>query len=111
MTEFQAIAPEFGQLALILALVLAVFQVIVPLVGVTARRELLMAYARPLATGQALFLVMSLLALAYSFIIDDFSVAYVAANSNTALPTAYKVSAVWGAHEGSLLLWLSLIHI
>jgi cytochrome c-type biogenesis protein CcmF len=109
MTEFQAIAPEFGQLALILALVLAVFQVIVPLVGVTARREWLMAYARPLATGQALFLVMSLLALAYGFIIDDFSVAYVAANSNTALPTAYKVSAVWGAHEGSLLLWVAML--
>ncbi|WP_420591411.1 heme lyase CcmF/NrfE family subunit [Bacterioplanoides sp.] len=109
MTEFQAIAPEFGQLALILALVVAVFQVIVPLVGVTARREWLMAYARPLATGQALFLVVSLVALTYSFVIDDFSVAYVAANSNTALPTAYKVSAVWGAHEGSLLLWVAML--
>ena len=107
--NLQAIAPEFGQLALILALVLAAFQSIVPLVGVRARREWLMAYARPLATGQAVFLLVSLAALTYSFLVDDFSVAYVAANSNTALPTAYKVSAVWGAHEGSLLLWVAML--
>lgn len=109
MNSLQAIAPEFGQLALILALVLAAFQSVVPLVGVQARREWLMAYARPLATGQAVFLLASLLALSYSFVVDDFSVAYVAANSNTALPTAYKISAVWGAHEGSLLLWVAML--
>lgn len=109
MTEFQAMVPELGQLALILALVVAAFQVVVPLVGVAARRDWLMAYARPLATAQALFLVISLIALTYSFVVDDFSVAYVASNSNTALPTPYKISAVWGAHEGSLLLWVAML--
>ncbi|ASP40972.1 heme lyase NrfEFG subunit NrfE [Bacterioplanes sanyensis] len=101
--------PEFGQMALIVALVLAGLQTVIPLVGVQARREWLMAYARPLATGQAVFLMASLLALTYAFVVDDFSVAYVAANSNSQLPTPYKVSAVWGAHEGSLLLWVTML--
>ncbi|MDK2777916.1 MAG: heme lyase CcmF/NrfE family subunit [Pseudomonadota bacterium] len=101
--------PEFGQLALIFALLVAVLQVVVPLVGVQTRREWLMAYARPLATAQAMFLLISLFILAYCFVVDDFSVAYVASNSNTQLPVPYKISAVWGAHEGSLLLWVTLL--
>ncbi|WP_430463010.1 heme lyase CcmF/NrfE family subunit [Thalassolituus sp. LLYu03] len=101
--------PEFGQLALIFALLVAALQVVVPLVGVRSGQNWLMAYARPLASAQALFLVLSLLVLAYCFVVDDFSVAYVAKNSNTALPTPYKISAVWGAHEGSLLLWVTLL--
>nr|WP_269843667.1 heme lyase CcmF/NrfE family subunit [Bacterioplanes sanyensis] len=108
-TEFALMVPEFGQMALIVALVLAGLQTVIPLVGVQARREWLMAYARPLATGQAVFLMASLLALTYAFVVDDFSVAYVAANSNSQLPTPYKVSAVWGAHEGSLLLWVTML--
>ena len=109
MTEWYGMVPEFGQLALIFALLVAVLQVVVPLVGVQTRREWLMAYARPLATAQAMFLLISLFILAYCFVVDDFSVAYVASNSNTQLPVPYKISAVWGAHEGSLLLWVTLL--
>ncbi|WP_246624691.1 heme lyase CcmF/NrfE family subunit [Oceanobacter mangrovi] len=101
--------PEFGQLALIMALMAAFLQTLVPLWGVAAGNPLAMSYARPLAAAQALFLMISLVVLAYCFVQDDFSVAYVAANSNTALPTPYKISAVWGAHEGSLLLWVTLL--
>jgi cytochrome c-type biogenesis protein CcmF len=64
-----------------------------------------MAVARPAARAQFLFLFTAFAALAYSFIVNDFSVAYVARNSNSALPVYYRISAVWGAHEGSLLLW------
>ena len=102
-------APEFGQLALILALVMAVIQSIVPFWGVQRGNALLMAWSRPLAAAQALFLTISLLVLGYCFVVDDFSVTYVATNSNTALPTPYKISAVWGAHEGSLLLWVTML--
>ena len=102
-------APEFGQLALILALVVAVIQSIVPFWGVQRGNALLMAWSRPLAAAQALFLTISLLVLGYCFVVDDFSVTYVATNSNTALPTPYKISAVWGAHEGSLLLWVTML--
>ena len=83
--------PEIGQFALILAFIMAVLQVIVPLFGVNRGQLWLMGYARPLAVGQALFLVISLVLLATSFVMDDFSVAYVAANSNSLLPTPYKI--------------------
>ena len=105
----QPLIPEFGQLALILALVAATLQFLVPVTGLRLRQDWLMAYARPLANAQAVFLLLSLLALTYAFVVDDFSVAYVASNSNTALPTPYKISAVWGAHEGSLLLWVTML--
>ena len=101
--------PEIGQFALILALVMAVLQVVIPLVGVNRGQLWLMSYARPFAVGQSLFLVISLVILATCFVIDDFSVAYVAANSNSLLPTPFKISAVWGAHEGSLLLWVTML--
>jgi len=101
--------PEFGQLALILALIVSIFQSVVPFWGVQRRDSLLMAWSRPLAAAQALFLTVSLVALGYCFVVDDFSVTYVATNSNTALPTPYKISAVWGAHEGSLLLWVTML--
>ena len=105
----QLYIPELGQLALILALLLAVLQVILPLTGVKTGRVWLMNYARPLAVGQALFLCIALMLLTLSFLNDDFSVAYVATNSNTQLPVPYKISAVWGAHEGSLLLWVTML--
>nr|WP_274704261.1 heme lyase CcmF/NrfE family subunit [Thalassolituus sp. ST750PaO-4] len=109
MGNLSGMLPEFGQLALIFALLVAAIQVVVPLVGVRRGQGWLMAYARPLASAQALFLIISLVILAYCFVVDDFSVAYVAKNSNTALPTAFKISAVWGAHEGSLLLWVTML--
>ncbi|VAX06999.1 Cytochrome c heme lyase subunit CcmF [hydrothermal vent metagenome] len=97
--------PEIGNFALILALCLAIAQGIFPLIGSLNNTPSWVALARPLAWGQALFLTIATGLLTYAFLISDFSVLYVATNSNTLLPNIYKVSAVWGAHEGSLLLW------
>ena len=69
----------------------------------------MMAVARPAALGQWLFIVFSFACLAWSFLHDDFSVLYVANHSQLALPDIYKFSAVWGAHEGSLLLWVLIL--
>lgn len=96
---------EVGHFALILALCLAGIQAVLPLAGTYSRRRLWVAAARPLVSGQFVFVAISFVILALLFIGDDFSVSYVAANSNSQLPTHYKLSAVWGAHEGSLLLW------
>ena len=101
--------PELGQYALILALCMSSLLAVVPMVGAASGNSLLMSYARPLATGLFLFLMISLICLGYAFVTDDFSVAYVANNSNTALPWYYKVSAIWGGHEGSLLLWVVIL--
>jgi cytochrome c-type biogenesis protein CcmF len=68
-----------------------------------------MSLAQPAAWGQFAFLVFAFGCLTYAFMTDDFSVAYVASNSNSALPWYYKFSAVWGAHEGSLLLWALIL--
>ena len=101
--------PELGHYALILALCLAVLQGTVPLVGVQTGRASLVRLARPAALGQWAFIALGFAALAYSFAVNDFSVAYVAANSNTHLPLMYRLTAVWGAHEGSLLLWIFIL--
>ncbi|ADJ27763.1 heme lyase CcmF/NrfE family subunit [Nitrosococcus watsonii] len=97
--------PELGQLALILALTLALSQAILPLIG--AQRGIIgwMNVARTAAYGQCFFLIIAFTCLAISFLNNDFSVAYVANNSNSALPPAYRFAAIWGSHEGSLLLW------
>jgi len=105
------VIPEIGHFALVLAMCLAIAQAIFPLVGTLNNTPSWAGLARPLAWGQALFLTIAFGALTYSFLVDDFSVRYVASNSNTLLPTAYKVSAVWGAHEGSLLLWAFFLGI
>ncbi len=97
--------PEFGHFALISALSLALVQGIVPLLGSYLRQTNLMAVAGPAAVGQFVFMSFALGCLIWSFVTQDFSVEYVASNSNSLLPTPYRVSAVWGAHEGSLLLW------
>ena len=101
--------PELGHFALILALALALTQAAVPLIGSFAGRRPWMELARPLAWGQLTFLGIAFLCLLQAFLTDDFSVAYVATNSNTLMPQIYKVSAIWGAHEGSLLLWALLL--
>ncbi|WP_404417074.1 heme lyase CcmF/NrfE family subunit [Marinospirillum sp.] len=101
--------PELGQFALILALVMACVQALLPLAGSITRQPLWLAYAQPAAWAQFALLTVSLVFLGVSFLVDDFSVAYVANNSNSALPWFYKLSAVWGAHEGSLLLWLWIL--
>jgi cytochrome c-type biogenesis protein CcmF len=102
-------AAEYGHIALLIALAFACVQSLVPLIGAQTNRTWLMQYARPMALGQAIFLIISFVALTYCFVVDDFSVSYVAHNSNSLLPTLFKVSAVWGAHEGSLLLWVLML--
>jgi cytochrome c-type biogenesis protein CcmF len=97
--------PELGQFALILALSMALVQAIFPLVGAARDIPGWIAMARPAARAQLLCMLVAFVCLAYAFIVSDFSVLYVARNSNTALPLMYRISAVWGAHEGSLLLW------
>ncbi|MDG9978085.1 heme lyase CcmF/NrfE family subunit [Ectopseudomonas oleovorans] len=97
--------PELGHLAMILALCLCLVQATLPLIGAWRGDHQWMSLAQPAAWGQFAFLLFSFICLTYAFMVDDFSVAYVANNSNTALPWYYKFSAVWGAHEGSLLLW------
>ena len=101
--------PEFGHFALILALGLALIQASVPLLGAARQRADWMALARPMAVGQFVFVAAAFVVLAHAFYVDDFSVRYVALNSNTALPTPYKIAAVWGSHEGSLLLWILIL--
>ncbi len=101
--------PELGHFSLILALCLAVTLGVVPLVGAFRANERMMSLARPLAQGQFLFIVFAFGCLVYSFISSDFSVTNVATNSNTKLPIYYRITASWGSHEGSLLLWMLML--
>jgi len=103
--------PELGQFALILALLLASVQCALPIFGAWRGNRTLIALARPAVAGQAVFVVLAFGLLTYAFATQDFSVAYVAQNSNLALPWYYRFSAVWGAHEGSLLLWILILNI
>ncbi|WP_319380781.1 heme lyase CcmF/NrfE family subunit [Thiomicrorhabdus sp.] len=97
--------PEIGHFALILGLGFASVLAIFPLWGSYKNNTAWIALARPAAFGQFLFVSLSFACLIYAFLDNDFSVKYVASNSNTQLPIIFKVSATWGAHEGSLLLW------
>ncbi|MBO9356416.1 heme lyase CcmF/NrfE family subunit [Bordetella petrii] len=101
--------PEFGLLSLALALCLAMVQASLPLAGAWRGNPRWMALAAPAAWGQFAFLSLAFAFLAHAFLTNDFSVAYVARNANSTLPWYYKLSAIWGAHEGSLLLWALLL--
>ncbi|HHT00772.1 MAG TPA: heme lyase CcmF/NrfE family subunit, partial [Thiomicrospira sp.] len=101
--------PEIGLFALILGLAFSFVLASVPLLGSYKNHSGLMQLAKPAAIGQFLFLALSFACLIYAFTVDDFSVKYVASNSNTQLPMIFKVSATWGAHEGSLLLWALIL--
>jgi cytochrome c-type biogenesis protein CcmF len=103
--------PEIGHFALILALCLALCQGILPLLGAHRNNATMMSVARAAAEGQLLFVAIAFACLTWSFLQSDFSVAYVASHSQLALPTVYKISAGWGAHEGSLLLWVLLMAV
>ncbi|KGQ66338.1 heme lyase CcmF/NrfE family subunit [Gallibacterium anatis] len=100
---------ELGNYALALALAIAVLLTIVPLWGVKQNNPLLISLARPMTVGLFLTLSFAFFALMYLFAINDFSVQYVVNNSNSQLPIYYRLSAVWGSHEGSLLLWIWLL--
>ena len=103
--------PEIGHVALILALGLAIIQAVFPIIGAHRGIPAWVALARPVARTQLLFMLVSYGCLTYAFLTNDFSVQYVATNSNTALPTLYLVTGVWGAHEGSLLLWALILSL
>ncbi|BCX88879.1 cytochrome c-type biogenesis protein CcmF [Methylomarinovum tepidoasis] len=100
---------ELGQLALIFALLMAVVQATFPLAGTALRLPAWVAVAKPAARAQALFLAVSFYCLVQSFVVNDFSVRYVAEHSNSALPLFYRIAAAWGAHEGSVLLWALIL--
>ncbi|MDO6705160.1 heme lyase CcmF/NrfE family subunit [Photobacterium sp. 1_MG-2023] len=97
---------ELGQFSLILALGLSLLVSIYPLYGAHTGNPVLMRFARPLTYGVFAMLLLSFVMLSWAFYINDFTLTYVASNSNSNLPWYYRLTAVWGAHEGSLLLWV-----
>ncbi|RPD94059.1 heme lyase CcmF/NrfE family subunit [Candidatus Pantoea deserta] len=101
--------PEIGSFLLCLAMGLALLLSVYPLWGALRQDARLMGLARPLATGLFLCVAAAFLVLVHAFVVNDFTVAYVATNSNTLLPVYYRIAATWGAHEGSLLLWVLLL--
>jgi cytochrome c-type biogenesis protein CcmF len=101
--------PEIGHFALILALSLALCQGVLPLIGAHRNDAAMMAVGRTAANGQFFFVAFAFGCLVWAFLQSDFSVAYVANHSQLSLPTVYKISAVWGAHEGSLLMWVLIL--
>ena len=100
---------EVGHYALVLALALALVQSVLPIWGVKAADARLMAVARPVAWGQFGFVAISFAALTWAHVASDFSVANVFENSHSQKPMIYKISGVWGNHEGSMLLWVSIL--
>jgi cytochrome c-type biogenesis protein CcmF len=98
--------PELGHFALIISLCLAVGIAVVPMLGSYVNNATMMQSGRSMAVGLFVFSLAAFLCLVWSFVQSDFSVAYVASNSNTLLPIYYKLTATWGGHEGSLLLWI-----
>ena len=103
--------PELGQILLVTALLMALLQTVLPLWGAHRDRATWMAVARPAAYAQLALLLGAFGVLTAAFVTQDFSVRYVAENSNSLLPLAYRYSAVWGAHEGSLLLWALVLAV
>ena len=101
--------PELGQFSLVLAAVLSVLLGVLPLWGTLRPNPTLQALARPLALLQFVLVALSFACLAYAFLNNDFSVKYVANHSNSLLPKPYQFAAVWGGHEGSLLLWMLML--
>ena len=102
--------PELGHLALILALLISITQGVLPLIGAHKGHAGWIALARPAAQTQFVLVAFAFACLMQAFLANDFSVTYVAQHSNSKLPTAYRAAAVWGGHEGSLLLWLLMLN-
>ncbi len=101
--------PELGNFSLMLALCLALVQGVLPIAGSFRGNERWMALARPAAAGQFVFISLAFACLIYAFVTNDFSVSYVASNSNSMLPVYYRIAGTWGGHEGSLLLWSEML--
>ena len=101
--------PEIGHFALILALTIALVLGILPMIGNLGGDSRLMAVARPATTALVIIMLVAFGSLTFAFVTDDFSVLYVASHSNSMLPMLYKVTGVWGGHEGSMLLWVTIL--
>lgn len=102
---------EIGHFCLILAALVAVCQAVIPLIGTRYRRSDLAAIADPAAQVQFLMILIAWIALTWAFVTSDFSVKIVASNSHSAKPMIYKISGVWGNHEGSMLLWVLILSV
>ncbi len=102
---------EFGHFALVLALLVAAMQTFVPFWGARTRDARMMAVAEPAALAQLFLILLAFLALMHAYVTSDFSVANVEANSHSTKPLMYKISGVWGNHEGSMLLWVLILAI
>ncbi len=100
---------ELGHFALILAFAVAIFQMVVPMLGAARGNAAWMATADPAASAQFILTAFSFAALTYAFVTSDFSLNLVVANSHTDKPLLYKITGVWGNHEGSLLLWVLIL--
>ncbi|MEQ1602277.1 MAG: heme lyase CcmF/NrfE family subunit [Methylophilaceae bacterium] len=103
--------PEIGHFALILALLVAFVQGTFPIIGAARGNAAWMGLAKPAARAQFLLIVLAFFCLAYAFAAKDYSVLYVASNSNSQLPLQFRIAAVWGGHEGSLLLWALILSL
>ncbi|MEQ1438308.1 heme lyase CcmF/NrfE family subunit [Fontimonas sp. SYSU GA230001] len=101
--------PELGHFALLAALAVALIQALVPMLGVWRREPRWMDVGASAAQGQFVLVLLAYLCLTWAFVERDWSVVYVAANSHSQLPLMYRISAVWGAHEGSMLLWMLML--
>ncbi|MFA5951324.1 MAG: heme lyase CcmF/NrfE family subunit [Hyphomicrobium sp.] len=102
---------ELGHFALILATVVAAAQMVIPAWGAKVRDPRMMSFAEPAAVSQVALLLLAFLALMHAFVVSDFTVANVAANSHSSKPLLYKIAGVWGSHEGSMLLWVLILAI
>ena len=103
--------PDIGHYALILALVVAVLQGVLPLAGLPKNNEKLFAFATPMARVQSLLVILSFVILDYAFYANDFTVYYVATTSNSNLPLMFRLAAIWGGHEGSMLFWVAILAV
>ncbi|MFY9327116.1 MAG: heme lyase CcmF/NrfE family subunit [Georgfuchsia sp.] len=103
--------PEIGHFALILALLVALIQGIIPLIGSQRGIPAWIALARPASATLLLLIIVAYGCLTQAFIVNDFTVLYVAEHSNSQLPLVYRIAAVWGGHEGSLLLWMLMLSL
>src|SRR5271155_5656788 len=101
--------PELGQYALMLALGLALIQGTMPIVGTRTNDAVLISMAAPAAIAQFAFVAMAFLALAACYVTSDFSVLNVYENSNSQMPLIYRFASIWGNHEGSMMLWVSIL--
>jgi cytochrome c-type biogenesis protein CcmF len=100
---------HIGYFALLLALLISLTQAVLPFAPIRRNDPAIVAFVNQAALGQLVFVLLAFASLTYAFVTSDFSLSVVAANSHTTKPLLYKVSGVWGNHEGSMLLWVLIL--